>query len=85
MLAELNLSHNQMSKLPDELADLTELTRLDLSHNTFVTLPGSVFRMPKLALLSAHHNSILGKTTPHSLLLALHRVPNNRVSHYSLS
>lgn len=55
---DLNLSHNQMSKLPDELADLA-LERLDISHNSFTTLPQVVFKMPKLRQLYANNNSII--------------------------
>lgn len=59
--SDLNLSHNQMSKLPDELADLASLLRLDMSHNSFLSLPAVVFKMPKLRQLLANNNSIIGK------------------------
>ncbi|KAE8751396.1 hypothetical protein FOCC_FOCC001970 [Frankliniella occidentalis] len=55
----LNVSHNQMSKLPDELSDLAELHTLDISHNAFITLPRVAFKMPKLANLNANHNRII--------------------------
>ncbi|EDS31539.1 conserved hypothetical protein [Culex quinquefasciatus] len=57
--SELNLSHNQMAKLPDELADLHSLQQLDISHNSFITLPAVVFKMPKLRELRAHNNAII--------------------------
>lgn len=60
-LAELNLSHNQMSKLPEELAELQALERLDISHNTFVALPPVVWRMPQLKRLLANNNFIIGQ------------------------
>uniref|UniRef100_A0A1L8DJM7 Putative leucine-rich repeat lrr protein associated with apoptosis in muscle tissue n=1 Tax=Nyssomyia neivai TaxID=330878 RepID=A0A1L8DJM7_9DIPT len=58
LITDLNLSHNQMSKLPDELADLA-LERLDISFNNFTTLPQVVFKMPKLRHLAANNNSII--------------------------
>lgn len=58
--SELNISHNQMAKLPDELADLLSLERLDISHNSFLTLPTVVFKMKKLKQLNANDNKIIG-------------------------
>jgi len=55
----LNLSHNQMSKLPDELADLLSLTHLNISHNSFIVMPPVVFKMQKLRQLDASHNAII--------------------------
>uniref|UniRef100_A0A023EKM7 Putative leucine-rich repeat lrr protein associated with apoptosis in muscle tissue n=1 Tax=Aedes albopictus TaxID=7160 RepID=A0A023EKM7_AEDAL len=59
LITELNLSHNQMAKLPDELADLHSLEVLDISHNSFITLPAVVFKMPKLRELRANNNAII--------------------------
>lgn len=53
------MSHNQMSKLPDELAALQSLSKLDISHNSFITLPMVVFKMPKLQKLLANDNNII--------------------------
>ncbi|XP_022919584.1 leucine-rich repeat-containing protein 20 isoform X2 [Onthophagus taurus] len=58
LISALNLSHNQMSKLPDEIADLGSLQRLDISHNTFISLPSAIFKAPKLELLNASDNHI---------------------------
>ena len=58
---ELNLSHNQMSKLPEELSELQALERLDISHNTFIALPSVACRIPQLKRLLANDNSIIGK------------------------
>uniref|UniRef100_A0A182LTE2 Leucine-rich repeat-containing protein 20 n=1 Tax=Anopheles culicifacies TaxID=139723 RepID=A0A182LTE2_9DIPT len=58
-ITDLNLSHNQMARLPDELADLHSLEVLDISHNTFITLPAVVFKMPKLRELKANNNAII--------------------------
>lgn len=59
LLTELNLSNNQMHKLPDELADLAQLLRLDISHNLFLNLPSVVFKMPALRHLKANNNAII--------------------------
>lgn len=59
LITDLNLSHNQMAKLPDELADLHSLEMLDISYNTFITLPAVVFKMSKLRELRAHNNAII--------------------------
>uniref|UniRef100_A0A182INR8 Leucine-rich repeat-containing protein 20 n=1 Tax=Anopheles atroparvus TaxID=41427 RepID=A0A182INR8_ANOAO len=58
-ITELNLSHNQMARLPDELADLQSLEVLDISHNSFISLPTVVFKMPKLRELRANNNAII--------------------------
>lgn len=60
-LADLNLSHNQLSKLPDEFANLSALNNLNISHNSFIVLPQVVFKLPKLSTLDAQHNAILGE------------------------
>lgn len=59
LITELNLSHNQMNKLPEELAELQALERLDISHNTFVALPPVVWQMPQLKRLLANNNYII--------------------------
>ncbi|KOC66040.1 Leucine-rich repeat-containing protein 20 [Habropoda laboriosa] len=59
LITELNLSHNQMSKLPEELSELQALERLDISHNTFIALPPVTCRIPQLKRLLANNNSII--------------------------
>ncbi|KZC11511.1 Leucine-rich repeat-containing protein 20 [Dufourea novaeangliae] len=59
LITELNLSHNQMSKLPEELSELQALERLNISHNTFIALPPVTCRIPQLKHLHANNNSIL--------------------------
>nr|XP_045584329.1 leucine-rich repeat protein soc-2 homolog isoform X2 [Procambarus clarkii] len=56
---KLNLSHNKMSKLPEELVDCVELQRLDLSHNSYVNLPRVIFRLPKIKTILANNNYIM--------------------------
>ncbi|XP_050725295.1 leucine-rich repeat-containing protein 40-like isoform X2 [Eriocheir sinensis] len=59
LITELNVSHNKMSKLPEELADCVELQHLDLSHNSYVNLPSVVFRLPKIKSIHANNNYIM--------------------------
>ncbi|XP_063695483.1 leucine-rich repeat-containing protein 20 isoform X2 [Culicoides brevitarsis] len=59
LLTDLNLSHNHMSKLPDELCDLNLLQTLDISFNSFITLPPCVFKMKRLRELKASDNQII--------------------------
>jgi len=59
LLTDLNLSKNEIYKLPDEFVDLTELQRLDISHNYLLNLPSVLFRMPKLRQVKANHNAII--------------------------
>lgn len=61
LITYLNLSHNQMAKLPDECADLASLERLDISYNTFISLPHCTLKMPKLRHINASNNHIVGK------------------------
>ncbi|XP_023029616.1 leucine rich repeat containing protein 20 sclp isoform X2 [Leptinotarsa decemlineata] len=59
LISDLNLSHNQMSKLPDECEEMGSLERLDISHNTFISLPNCIFKIPKLRQLNASNNHIV--------------------------
>jgi len=47
----LKLSHNNISKLPENIGQLTELKRLDLSYNHLFTLPYSIGKLVKLNTL----------------------------------
>ncbi|XP_063547796.1 leucine-rich repeat-containing protein 57 isoform X2 [Cydia strobilella] len=59
LITDLNLSNNQMARLPDELCTLACLERLDISHNSFVALPAIACQCPSLHTLHAHHNQII--------------------------
>ncbi|CRL08054.1 CLUMA_CG020980, isoform A [Clunio marinus] len=59
LITELNLSQNQMAKLPDELSDLNYLETLDISCNSFLSLPTVVFKLKNLKKLIAHTNKII--------------------------
>uniref|UniRef100_A0A1B6CLP0 Leucine-rich repeat-containing protein 20 n=1 Tax=Clastoptera arizonana TaxID=38151 RepID=A0A1B6CLP0_9HEMI len=58
-IRELNVSNNQISKLPDELADLADLEKLNISNNAFISLPNVIYKIPKLAIVDANHNHII--------------------------
>lgn len=60
-LPDLNLSKNEIYKLPEEFAEMKELVRLDVSHNYLLNLPSVLFRIPKLRQLRANHNAIIGR------------------------
>ena len=91
LITDLNLSHNQMAKLPDEIADLKSLERLDISHNTFTALPNSIFRIPKLRQLYATNNQIVDvdvdclENAPSLEIVDLSTNPLTRRSHELLS
>lgn len=59
--SELNLSHNQISKLPDQLAEMKNLQKLNISFNSFVELPEPIVRLQELTTLTANNNFIIGK------------------------
>ncbi|XP_037046528.1 leucine-rich repeat-containing protein 20-like [Bradysia coprophila] len=59
LITDLNLSKNEIYKLPDELEEMKELVRLDVSHNYLLNLPSVLFRIPKLRQLRANHNAII--------------------------
>lgn len=61
LITDLNLSHNQMAKLPDEIAELGNLRRLDISYNTYIALPSAIFKIPNLEELNASNNRIVGE------------------------
>ena len=61
-LVRLNLSHNSLTTVPDEIAKLTCLSELNLSHNNLETFPASVCLkeslQKSLSLLDLSHNQI---------------------------
>jgi Leucine-rich repeat (LRR) protein/serine/threonine protein phosphatase PrpC len=61
-LQELNLSHNNLSSVPSEMAALRALVDLDLSNNDLKTLPSELRALPRLALLKLTGNRILPKS-----------------------
>lgn len=59
-ISELNVSNNRMSKLPEEIGQLEQLTVLNISHNAFVSLPRVTYTLPKLEQINAEKNYISG-------------------------
>ena len=51
----LNLSHNNIKRLPHDLASLKSLVRLNLSHNELETLPENFGHLQKLCFLNLSH------------------------------
>jgi len=58
LITELNLSHNRLSTLPEEISECTQLEKLDISHNSFISLPMVIFSLPALTTLNARKNFI---------------------------
>ncbi|XP_017055816.1 leucine-rich repeat-containing protein 20 isoform X2 [Drosophila ficusphila] len=67
LITDLNLSHNKLSRLPEEFANLTLLARLNISNNSFIVLPQVVFKLKSLASLDAQHNAILEVDTEEAI------------------
>jgi len=57
-ITELNLSHNRMSTLPEEISKCTQLETVDISHNSFISLPNCLFNLPKIIKINARKNFI---------------------------
>jgi hypothetical protein len=58
LITELNLSHNRLSTLPDEISECSQLEKVDISHNSFISIPQAVFSLPALTTLNARKNFI---------------------------
>merc|ERR1712072_1260734 len=58
LITELNLSHNRLSTLPDEISECNQLEKVDISHNSFISIPQAVFSLPALTTLNARKNFI---------------------------
>ncbi len=56
----LDLSHNRLSTLPDELTELTQLEMVDISHNSFISVPGCLFAASRVSEINASSNYITG-------------------------
>ena len=57
-LEELDLSYNQLTSLPDNIAKATQLELLDLSNNAFEALPKGVLALKNLKTLNIRNNKI---------------------------
>lgn len=63
----LELSCNQISKLPDNIGNLASLTRLDVRSNKLQSLPQSIGRLPKLIYLNVSNNFLTSEGLPPSM------------------
>ncbi|XP_016984149.1 leucine-rich repeat-containing protein 20 isoform X2 [Drosophila rhopaloa] len=82
-ITDLNLSHNKLSRLPEEFTNLIALTKLNISNNSFIVLPQVVFKLQSLASLDAQNNAILEIDTDEAIAsdcLALVDLRNNPLS-----
>lgn len=52
------VSHNQLTELPESVGALTQLTRLDASHNLLARLPDGLGRCTALEDLDLRHNVV---------------------------
>ncbi|BEI81852.1 hypothetical protein CcaverHIS002_0210120 [Cutaneotrichosporon cavernicola] len=57
-LRTLDLNHNQLTSLPDTIADLLQLEWIDLSFNAFTAIPPALLLIPKLEVINLANNSI---------------------------
>jgi len=57
-LTKLDLSHNSLSQLPVDMANLKGLRELYVHHNVIVKLPSSLFTLGDLKVLNASNNAI---------------------------
>lgn len=57
-LRQLNISGNQLTKLPDAIGRLSQLTQLNVSENQLTELPASLTRLTNLKHLVAEHNQL---------------------------
>jgi len=72
-LANLIVSHNQITELPEEVANLTALEKLDIGHNQLRTLPGAALASLPLRSLDVSNNQLqsLPTTLPTDTLAQL--------------
>jgi hypothetical protein len=53
----LNVSHNQIAEIGDEVLGLRSLVKLSVSHNKLHALSLYMLRLPHLQAVSFHHNA----------------------------
>lgn len=59
--AELNLSHNKITTLHEQLSDLSHLRVLNMAHNKLSMVPFAAAKMPALEELDLSNNRIDSK------------------------
>ncbi len=60
-LVSLDLSKNQLCRLPDSFGNLTSLKKLDLYGNQLTSLPLTFWKLKKLNLLDLKKNQLEGE------------------------
>ncbi|XP_049850986.1 uncharacterized protein LOC126324522 [Schistocerca gregaria] len=69
-LKNLNMSHNNLTKIPYEITNCTNLEVIDISHNSIQIIPDYINKLQHLKLLNISNNSI-GKYKPIDELIDL--------------
>ncbi|GMK59169.1 hypothetical protein CspeluHIS016_0701840 [Cutaneotrichosporon spelunceum] len=54
----LDLNHNELTSLPDSIADLLQLEWIDLSFNAFTAIPPALLLLPKLEVINLANNAV---------------------------
>ena len=62
-LEKLDLSHNHLATVPEEISNLAKLQELLLDGNTIVSLPDSIGQLKQLKVLSLRQNQITVTST----------------------
>uniref|UniRef100_A0A7S0YIR7 Uncharacterized protein n=1 Tax=Polytomella parva TaxID=51329 RepID=A0A7S0YIR7_9CHLO len=65
LLTSLDLSHNKLTKLPEDFTPLSDLRSLNVASNSLVTLPASIAYLERLATLNVSQNALV--TLPSNL------------------
>ena len=60
VLPVLDLSHNSLSNLPEELSHLSQLNQLNLSHNQFTEVPVVLYNITSVENINLSQNQIKG-------------------------
>ena len=58
LITDLDLSHNELTSLPEWIHQLSNLERLHLNHNQLTSLPRSIGQLSKLKKLNLDHNQL---------------------------
>merc|ERR1711902_402517 len=70
MITDLNLSHNKLSTLPDEVSKCSQLEIVDISQNLFASLPNCLFNLPKI--IQFKHHEIRSKINQRKIYIIFH-------------
>ena len=86
-LTVLNLSHNEITKIPDSLFGFIHLRLLDLSFNKIENVPSFISLFPDLRKMDLSHNQISKIPSSLNNLKKLEKLnlSHNKISHLPLS